>query len=1006
MKNNIQNIELINKYLNKRLSEKEVQGFEDLLKTDTDFKGLYEEHIVFLEGLKRQSLKGEIKKAKQSYVRNKWFKYFGFTSIVIALCTVIFFNVFNSDKETLKSKLNFELEYVQNFQVAIDSIVEVIGEKGTIVRFNPKDLETSPNKPFIADSLNIELIELINKQDLLLANAQTCSNNKWLVSGGAFKIDIKANGESLVLKEGKTIDVRFPRHTTEGDMQIFYGARDEENNMNWEASEVELEAFPFVIFIGNSIVSFIDEELTRLYGVDMYKKMYLIDSLGRIDIEKNFPKVNYYDKSEDTIRVYKEKVLLEEERVSSDEEYYRIIEVDSLAWLKNKREITIDSVLINLEDFRYSKRYNIASASVYEQVSKLELSKMKDAISKENYNKLKKEQYYLKEENKKIYETLDKIYQTIQLSKLGWINIDRFASEEQKITVKLNFNVKTNHNELYVVDKKNNTVLNVYGNEIDLPVNRSFYIVAIGIKGKHIYGFKKSVRFSENGTLKVDFKKINESQIRSILTLNSSINTPDPLSNNDKPKSNKSIVLDSISNQNDKQLKEEEEVYNQVAAKSKEGEVFKYSKVSQVFRVDTKKDTTINCKERTKLIIKANSFTDSKGNLIKGNIDLNVTEYYKLSDMLLANLSTTSNGKQLETGGMLFIEAKKGEVDLKLRENSSIEISFLTANKKEGMQLFSGEWKNGAINWSIEEDLKEESIIDDEGIIEVEENTQVPFSIVEQVPIYPGCETLDKVTAKECTTDAINKFVQRNFNTEMAKNLGLTGRQRINTIFRINQNGNVVNIRSRASDPDLEDEANRVIALLPKMIPGKQRGKAVTVPYSLPIIFRVEGDGEFIAKIGSDLRVRKRIRDSINNIRFKNRLKGKESTKVTASEVNRYILRTSNLGWINCDRFIRNKQKIKYKIKINNNGGAKVSMIFKSINSVLPGFRRGNVFDFEMVPKNEDIILVVTKKDNGKLYLDIIETTTEENPNIEFNFKEATIAELKEQLKKLDKLFN
>ena len=38
----------------------------------------------------------------------------------------------------------------------------------------------------------------------------------------------------------------------------------------------------------------------------------------------------------------------------------------------------------------------------------------------------------------------------------------------------------------------------------------------------------------------------------------------------------------------------------------------------------------------------------------------------------------------------------------------------------------------------------------------------------------------------------------------------------------------------------LEKEAQRVINLLPKMKPGKQRGKAVIVPYSLPIIFQVQ----------------------------------------------------------------------------------------------------------------------------------------------------------------------
>ena len=38
--------------------------------------------------------------------------------------------------------------------------------------------------------------------------------------------------------------------------------------------------------------------------------------------------------------------------------------------------------------------------------------------------------------------------------------------------------------------------------------------------------------------------------------------------------------------------------------------------------------------------------------------------------------------------------------------------------------------------------------------------------------------------------------------------------------------------------PLLEKEAERIISLLPQMIPGKQRGKPVKVPYAVPIVFK------------------------------------------------------------------------------------------------------------------------------------------------------------------------
>ena len=44
----------------------------------------------------------------------------------------------------------------------------------------------------------------------------------------------------------------------------------------------------------------------------------------------------------------------------------------------------------------------------------------------------------------------------------------------------------------------------------------------------------------------------------------------------------------------------------------------------------------------------------------------------------------------------------------------------------------------------------------------------------------------------------------------------------------------------RGPDKNLENEANRIISKLPKMTPGKQRGKAVRVQFSIPITFKLQ----------------------------------------------------------------------------------------------------------------------------------------------------------------------
>ena len=134
----------------------------------------------------------------------------------------------------------------------------------------------------------------------------------------------------------------------------------------------------------------------------------------------------------------------------------------------------------------------------------------------------------------------------------------------------------------------------------------------------------------------------------------------------------------------------------------------------------------------------------------------------------------------------------------------------------------------------------EELVIEDIEVEEVEEEVEVPFAVIENVPVFPGCERGNNEKKRKCMSEKIARFVQKKFNTDLAGDLGLTGRQRISVIFKIDKSGNVTGVRARAPHPRLEKEAQRVINLLPKMQPGKQRGKAVIVPYSLPIIFQVQ----------------------------------------------------------------------------------------------------------------------------------------------------------------------
>ena len=139
-------------------------------------------------------------------------------------------------------------------------------------------------------------------------------------------------------------------------------------------------------------------------------------------------------------------------------------------------------------------------------------------------------------------------------------------------------------------------------------------------------------------------------------------------------------------------------------------------------------------------------------------------------------------------------------------------------------------------------ELEQEVVeVEDIEVEEFEEDVEVPFAVVEDAPIFLGCEKEKNNEArKKCMSQKISRHVNRKFDIGLAEELGLSGRLRISVIFKINKNGDIVEVRSRAPHPRLEKEAAKVIKSLPKMKPGRQKGKPVTVQYALPLSFVIQ----------------------------------------------------------------------------------------------------------------------------------------------------------------------
>ncbi|WP_347923993.1 energy transducer TonB [Pontimicrobium sp. SW4] len=261
-------------------------------------------------------------------------------------------------------------------------------------------------------------------------------------------------------------------------------------------------------------------------------------------------------------------------------------------------------------------------------------------------------------------------------------------------------------------------------------------------------------------------------------------------------------------------------------------------------------------------------------------------------------------------------------------------------------------------------------------------SVNVGFDVVEQPPMFEGCETLSREEQRKCTSEAITKHILKNFSTDLAGDLGLTGRQKIATVFKIDKEGNIIDVKVRAPHPRLEEEAKRVIKSLPKMIPGKQKGETVVVPYSLPIIFQVadstdkklaQQESIMIDEVEVPFYV---IEQPPMSKDCETLASIEEQRKCTSDAITKHILENFSADLAG-DLGLTGRQTIRVMFKINKEGDIEgvvaraphprleeeAKRVIKSLPKMIPGKQKGKTV---VVPYSLPIIFEVADKTDDK----------------------------------------
>ena len=205
-------------------------------------------------------------------------------------------------------------------------------------------------------------------------------------------------------------------------------------------------------------------------------------------------------------------------------------------------------------------------------------------------------------------------------------------------------------------------------------------------------------------------------------------------------------------------------------------------------------------------------FLDNQNWIIKNDQILIGTENDGFSSMHI--LFQENNGKTYFVLPMIQLEMKKLSDD-------KPSIPKIIESKSE---------KTESIDYSKAELIEKE--IDESQIIEYKE--------AENPPLAPECkEKWDVEKRKECTNKYIQMHVARKFNTDLAADVGLTGKIKIMIEFIIDTNGKPINITASGGPEIMNQNAIDVIGLLPNLRPGTKNGKPINVSYKMPLVFQI-----------------------------------------------------------------------------------------------------------------------------------------------------------------------
>ncbi len=436
--------------------------------------------------------------------------------------------------------------------------------------------------------------------------------------------------------------------------------------------------------------------------------------------------------------------------------------------------------------------------------------------------------------------------------------------------------------------------------------------------------------------------------------------------------------------------------------------------------IDPNQDNLVYGNQGTGLFFPANCFMNEDGKSITGKVKIQLNECYTIPEMIEANLSTTSDGRLLETAGMVDIHAFSSGKAIVLKSDASYEIYFpKNENDKVDFKLFYGEWQeDGMINWnlagsdeavqSVAEDNPEYSDSEPQEFYSEPENIDTDLGDVKPYKSILGDDEycflqisesnlrrgtriseMDYFNWRLADGQTLNQWFVANFNPdlEMLDKFCVMG-LRSEITFKVDRNGAFQSYYiSKSSIPEYD---RAIVDFLQTMPP-------LDLDQLMPTYL---DDHACILTFGSRQGKDQQAFADVIRKKFASTPDAKISG-IDASTLDYFVFTSSELGWINCDRFMDNESPlVNYSVKNQASDNGTISLVFDDMNSVLKGVKEGGFVTFNNVPANKKVRLIGLDNYNKEPLMCLADGNTNDNKTELNAYKPFSLNELENQFAK------